>query len=179
MKKIHLLFVSILMISIVLCTKPELGQVMTQDGIAEGIVGEELTIFKGTPFVTAQQLAINDLDYFDSDGLNVLVLSNEYNDEIFEEKTAGIELIHHRVITVTGITVILNNTLWKWDLIPEMTNRTVDKVTNVIEVEQRCEAENFDSRLKETPKGTSFLIAGLLDQPVLGNNIVQSLNTCI
>ncbi len=117
-------------------------------------------------FATAQQLAINDLDYLESRGLNVLVFSNEYNGEFFDEKTAGIELIHHGVRTATGGAVRLHNTPEQWDLIPKMTNRKVDKVTNTIEVELRYEAYNFDSKLKVTPKGKGFLITVSLDQPV-------------
>jgi hypothetical protein len=35
-------------------------------------------------------------------GLNVLVFTNEYNGMFFDEKTAGVEIIHHGVRTATG-----------------------------------------------------------------------------
>ncbi|WP_245816779.1 glycoside hydrolase family 9 protein [Reichenbachiella agariperforans] len=115
---------------------------------------------------TAQTLILNDSDYFESRGLNVLVFSNEYNGEFFDEKTAGIELIHHEVRTATGGAVRLHHTPEQWDLIPKMINRTVDKTNKTIEVKLRYEAYDFDSRLKVTPKGKGFVISVVLDQPV-------------
>ncbi|MCK7533790.1 MAG: hypothetical protein MZV63_23555 [Marinilabiliales bacterium] len=41
-------------------------------------------------------------------GRNVLVFTNEYNGMFFDEKTAGIELIHHGVRTATGGAVRLS-----------------------------------------------------------------------
>ncbi len=52
--------------------------------------------------VSAQELKINDLDYFETRGLNVLVYSNRYSPVFFDEKIAGIELIHHGVRTAIG-----------------------------------------------------------------------------
>jgi len=39
---------------------------------------------------------------FETAGFNVLVFSNQYNGFFYDEKTAGIELIHHGVRTATG-----------------------------------------------------------------------------
>jgi len=49
-----------------------------------------------------QKLRVNDLEYFETQGVNVFVFSNQYNGMFFDEKTAGIELIHHGVRTATG-----------------------------------------------------------------------------
>ena len=75
----------------------------------------------------AQNLALNDKEYFETAGLNVLVFSNEYNGMFYDEKTAGIEFIHHGVRTVTGGAIRLQNTPEQWELIPKMTSRKVDK----------------------------------------------------
>jgi hypothetical protein len=45
----------------------------------------------------SKELKINDLGYFATQGFNVLVYSNPYNGGFNDEKTAGIELIHHGV----------------------------------------------------------------------------------
>ena len=45
-----------------------------------------------------QDLQLNDLEYFERQGVNVLVFSNSFNDE----KNSGIEIIHHGVRTVQG-----------------------------------------------------------------------------
>ena len=44
-------------------------------------------------------LQLNDREYFETRGLNVLVFTNEYNGMFFDEKTAGIEIIQHGVRT--------------------------------------------------------------------------------
>nr|WP_315199304.1 glycoside hydrolase family 9 protein [uncultured Flavobacterium sp.] len=114
----------------------------------------------------AQKLVLNEKEYFETQGLNVLVFSNEYNGMFFDEKTAGIEFIHHGVRTVTGGAVRLHNTPEQWDLIPKMISRKIDKSTNTIEVALRYEEFDFDSRLTVTPKGKGFVITVFLDKPV-------------
>ena len=114
----------------------------------------------------SQDLKLNDLDYFETQGLNVLVFSNEYNGMFFDEKTAGIELIHHGVRTSTGGAVRLQNTPEQWDLIPKMIDRIVDKPNNSIEVTLRYEDFDFDSKVKVSPQGAGFKITVMLDKPV-------------
>lgn len=114
----------------------------------------------------SQNLVLNEKEYFEAQGLNVLVFSNEYNGMFFDEKTAGIEFIHHGVRTVTGGAVRLHNTPEQWDLIPKMMNRKVDKANNTIEVTLRYEEFNFDSRIVVTPKGKGFTVTVLLDKPI-------------
>ena len=53
--------------------------------------------FAGTGF--AQDLTLNDLEYFERQGVNVLVFSNSFNGGFNDEKNSGIEIIHHGVIT--------------------------------------------------------------------------------
>ena len=77
---------------------------------------------------------MNDLDYFETPGVNILVFSNQYNGMFFDEKTAGIEIIHHGVRTSTGGAVRLQNTPEQWDLVPQVTDRKVDKKNNIIDV---------------------------------------------
>ena len=116
--------------------------------------------------VLAQKLVLNEKEYFETPGLNVLVFSNEYNGMFFDEKTAGIEFIHHGVRTVTGGAVRLHNTPEQWDLIPKMISRKIDKLSNIIEVTLRYEEFDFDSRFTVTPKGKGFVINVFLDKPV-------------
>ena len=58
----------------------------------------------------AQNLQLNDLEYFERQGVNVLVFSNSFNGGFNDEKNSGIEIIHHGVRTVQGGAVRLNNT---------------------------------------------------------------------
>src|SRR5512135_155385 len=114
----------------------------------------------------AEPLTINDKQYFERRGLDVLVFTNEYNGMFFDEKTAGIEIIHHGVRTATGGAVRLSPTPEQWDQIPKVADRKVDPKTSTIEVTLRYEAFGFDSRLVVTPDGGGFRIAVHLDSPV-------------
>ena len=114
----------------------------------------------------AQDLQLNDLEYFERQGVNVLVFSNSFNGGFNDEKNSGIEVIHHGVRTVQGGAIRLNNTPEQWDLVPTMTNRKVDKATGTIEVALRYNDYDFDSRIVVTAKGKAVEIAVWLDKPV-------------
>jgi len=113
-----------------------------------------------------EPLRINDKQYFAKRGLDVFVFTNEYNGMFFDEKTAGVEIIHHGVRTATGGAVRLSPTPEQWDQIPKVVDRKVDPASNTIEVTLRYEAFGFDSRLVVTPDGSGFRIAVLVDKPV-------------
>jgi endoglucanase len=117
-------------------------------------------------FAQGETLTINDKQYFEKRGLNVLVFTSEYNGMFFDEKTAGIEIIHHGVRSATGGAVRLSPTPEQWDQIPKLVDRKVDPRTNAIEVRLRYEAFDFDSRLVVTPDGAGFKVAVHLDKPV-------------
>ena len=114
----------------------------------------------------AQDLRLNDLEYFERQGVNVLVFNNSFNGGFNDEKNSGIEIIHHGVRTVQGGAVRLNNTPEQWDLVPAMTSRTVDREHGTIEVAMRYADYDFDSRVVVTPKGQAVEIAVWLDKPV-------------
>jgi endoglucanase len=113
-----------------------------------------------------QKLNINDQEYFETQGVNVLVYSNQYTGMFFDEKTAGIEIIHHGVRTSTGGAVRLQNTPEQWDLIPSVTDRKVDKKNNTIEVTLRYNDYKFDSKIKVSAKDNGVLISVHLDKPI-------------
>ena len=115
---------------------------------------------------TAQNLKLNDLEYFERQGVNVLVFSNSFNGGFNDEKNSGIEIIHHGVRTVQGGAVRLNNTPEQWDLVPKMTSRKVDKENGSIEVALRYDDYDFDSRIVVMAKGKAVEIAVWLDKPV-------------
>jgi endoglucanase len=113
-----------------------------------------------------QDLILNNLGYFETQGVNIMVYSNLFNGGFNDEKNAGIELIHHGVRTAQGGAVRLSNTPEQWDLVPETTNRKVDSVSNTIEVALRYEEYDFDSRIVVAPKGKGVEIAVYLDKPL-------------
>ena len=124
----------------------------------------------GTTAVARQDsqngLRLNDREYFETRGLNVLVFTNQYNGMFFDEKTAGIEIIQHGVRLATGGAVRLSPTPEQWDQIPKLVDRKVDKAANTITCVLRYEAFDFDSRLVVTPDGAGFRVAVFLDKPV-------------
>ena len=114
----------------------------------------------------AQDLRLNDLGYFERQGVNVLVYSNSFNGGFNDEKNSGIEVIQHGVRSIQGGAVRLNNTPEQWDLVPLMTDRKVDKEKGTIEVALRYNDYDFDSRVVVTAKGKAVEIAVWLDKPV-------------
>ena len=109
---------------------------------------------------------VNEKEYLEKPGANLLVFSNEYNGMFFDEKTSGIDLILHEVRIATGGAVRLKPAPEQWDAIPKLVERKVDKATNTIEVTLRYEAYDFDSRVVVTPQGPGVSIAVFVDKPV-------------
>ena len=123
-------------------------------------------IFLSVTASFGQKLKINDKEYFETQGVNILVYSNQYTGMFFDEKTAGIEIIHHGVRTSTGGAVRLQNTPEQWDLIPSVVDRKVDNKNNSIDVTLRYKEYDFDSRINVTAKDDGVLISVYLDKPV-------------
>jgi len=117
-------------------------------------------------YASGQELKLNDLEYFDTQGVNVLVYNNLFTGGFNDEKNAGIELIHHGVRTAQGGAVRLSNTPEQWDLVPAIINRKVDSESKSIETTLRYNDYDFDSRVVVTAKGKGVEISVYLDKPV-------------
>ena len=113
-----------------------------------------------------EDFTVNNLDYFEKRGVNVLVFSNPFSGGFNDEKDSGIEIIHHGVRTVQGGAVRLSTTPEQWDLVPKMTSRNVDKENGTIEVRLRYDDYDFDSRVIVEAKGDAVEISVYLDKPV-------------
>ena len=113
-----------------------------------------------------QLLKLNDLEYFEKQGVNIMVYSDQYNGMFFDEKTAGIEIIHHGVRTATGGAVRLQNTPEQWDLVPSLINRKVDRATSTISVELSYKAYNFNSVITVSSKDNGLEISVFIDKPL-------------
>jgi endoglucanase len=117
-------------------------------------------------YALGQDLNLNKLEYFETQGVNILVYNNLFNGGFNDEKNAGIELIHHGVRTAQGGAVRLSNTPEQWDLVPTISNRKVNRALKTVEATLRYEDYNFDSRVVVTAKGKGVEIAVYLDKPV-------------
>ncbi len=113
-----------------------------------------------------ESLKLNDLDYFERRGVNVLVFSNTFDGGFNDEKNSGIEIIQHGIRAVQGGAIRLNNTPEQWDLVPKTTSRKVNRENNSIEVGLRYADYDFDSRIVVTVKGKAVEISVYLDKPV-------------
>jgi endoglucanase len=122
-----------------------------------------LTIFNTA---SAQDLKLNNLEYFETQGVNVLVYNNLFTGGFNDEKNAGIELIHHGVRTAQGGAVRLSNAPEQWDLVPDILNRKVNRPGNAIEATLRYKEYDFDSRVVVTAKGKGVEISVYLDKPI-------------
>lgn len=117
-------------------------------------------------FAWSQDLKLNDLEYFEKQGVNVLVYNNLFTGGFNDEKTAGIELIHHGIRTAQGGAVRLSNTPEQWDLVPDIPTRKVDRASNSIESILRYADFDFESRVVVTAKGKGVEISVFLDKPL-------------
>jgi endoglucanase len=117
-------------------------------------------------FSQENNLKLNDKDYFEMRGFNVLVFENQYNGMFFDEKTAGILLIHHGVRTATGGAVRLKPTPEQWDQIPKVVERKINKEDNSIDVVLRYADFDFNSRIKVKPQDKSITVTVTLDKPL-------------
>ena len=59
---------------------------------------------------TAQSLTLNQKDYLEKRGVNVMVYSNPFHAVFLDEKRSGIDVIHHGVMTITNGGVRLSDT---------------------------------------------------------------------
>ncbi len=116
--------------------------------------------------VLAQRFQINDLEYFETRGANVLVFNNQYIGFFYDEKTAGIEIIHHGVRTATNGAVRLTHTPEQWDLIPTIIGRKVNRQNNSIEVTLRYDQYDFNSRIVVQSLDDGILLTTYIDKPI-------------
>jgi len=113
-----------------------------------------------------QTMKLNDLEYFEERGTNVLVYNNLYNGMFYDEKFAGIEIVQRGERIATGGGIRLMNTPEQWDIFGEMTSRVVDRNDNSVTVETVYPDYDFTSKIKVTPKGDGCVIEVYLDKPV-------------
>lgn len=117
-------------------------------------------------FANNTELALNDKDYFEQQGLNVLVFSNWYDGLFSDSKTSGVELIHHGERTATNGDVRLNATPEQWDMIPQFKERKINRAEQSIEAFMRYPNENFDFSIKVTKNQQGVRIVVNLPKPL-------------
>jgi endoglucanase len=117
-------------------------------------------------FAATETLRLNDLDYFEARGVNVMVFSNWYNGLFSDSKMSGIELVHHGVRTATNGDVRLNATPEQWDPIPEFVERKVDRAGAAIEAFLRYPDYDFDYSIRAELAGEVLTISVNMPRPL-------------
>src|SRR5690606_31943760 len=97
------------------------------------VLSVSICVGAAAPVYAKEPLVLNDKDYFEKPGLNVLVFSNWYDGLFSDAKTSGVEIIHHGERTVTNGDVRLNATPEQWDMTPMFKERKVNRDEQSIE----------------------------------------------
>lgn len=118
------------------------------------------------PVQAKDDLTLNDKDYFEKPGLNVLVFSNWYDGLFSDSKTSGVELIHHGERTVTNGDVRLNATPEQWDMTPMFKERKVNREDQSIEAFLHYPDEQFDFSIKVIKNAAGVRLTVNLPKPL-------------
>lgn len=111
-------------------------------------------------------LKLNDLEYFETRGFNVLVFSNWYDSNFGDAKMSGIEIIHHGVRTATNGDVRLSPTPTQWDPIPQLVSRRVHREDNSVEVVLKYPEYDFTYSIKVKAENRVVYLAVHLEKPL-------------
>jgi endoglucanase len=118
------------------------------------------------PVQAKDDLNLNDKDYFEKSGLNVLVFSNWYDGLFSDSKTSGVELIHHGERTVTNGDVRLNATPEQWDMTPMFKERKVNHADQSIEAFLHYPDQQFDFSIKVIKNAAGVRLTVNLPKPL-------------
>ncbi len=114
----------------------------------------------------SQALELNDLEYFETRGANVLIFSNAPGGMFNDAKTSGVEIIHHGIRTATNGDVRLQRTPEQWDPLAETLERVVHADEQRIEVTMRYAELDFEYRVSGQIRDGGVLLSVHLDQPL-------------
>ncbi len=116
--------------------------------------------------LSAQGLRLNEAEYFEQRGFNVLVNSNNYAGIFADEKKAGVELILRGVRVATGGGVRLTDTPEQWDFYPKLIDRKVNFDAQTITAVLGYEDYDINHSITVTPKGRGVVLSVSLDKPL-------------
>lgn len=111
-------------------------------------------------------LTLNEEEYFEKPGVNILVFSNWYDGLFSDSKISGIEVIHHGVRTVTNGDVRLNATPEQWDPIPTFVKREVDRENERIDTYEKYPDHDFQYMIRAEAEGDGVVLSVHLEEPL-------------
>ncbi|MBN1428911.1 MAG: glycoside hydrolase family 9 protein [Anaerolineae bacterium] len=114
----------------------------------------------------SKHLQLNDLGYFETRGLNVMVFSNWYDTTFGDAKISGVEIIHHGVRTATNGDVRLSPAPDQWDTLPQIVERAVDAETSSIRVSLVYPEHDFSYTIKAETSNKGIVLSVHLEKPL-------------
>jgi endoglucanase len=114
----------------------------------------------------AADLHLNNLDYFETQGLSVLAYQNLFHDVFRDQKLGGIEIIQHGERIATDGEVRLLPTPEQWDPVPKFTGRKRGAVPDQLVALSGYPDLNLTYRIEVTAEGEGFRVAVHLDKPL-------------
>src|SRR5215475_2990974 len=117
-------------------------------------------------FVQGQELRLNDKDYLEARGLNVLLYQNSFHPVFGDQKLGGLEIILHGERIATGGDVRLLPTPEQWDVIPHFIQRKHGPSANGLTALCDYPDQGLTYRLEIVPEASGFKVAIQLDKPL-------------
>jgi endoglucanase len=114
----------------------------------------------------AADLHLNDLDYFETQGLSVLDYQNTFHEVFRDQKLGGIEIILHGERIATDGEVRLQPTPEQWDAVPKFTARKRGALPDQLIAYSGYPDLSLSYRIEVTAEGQGFRVAVHLDQPL-------------
>jgi endoglucanase len=114
----------------------------------------------------AADLHLNDLDYFETQGLSVLAYQNTFHEVFRDQKLGGIEIILHGERIATDGEVRLLPTPEQWDPVPRFTARKHGAAADQLIAYSGYPDLSLSYRLELTAEGQGIRVAVHLDQPL-------------
>jgi endoglucanase len=109
---------------------------------------------------------LNEQEYFQTAGVNVLAFSSPPGGMFFDSKTSGIEIIHHGERTATNGDVRLLHTPEQWDGMGQFVDREVDQENNTVTTRLAYPEHDFEYTVKTTTRGDKVVLSVHLDKPL-------------
>ncbi len=123
-----------------------------------------LALFCGS--ATAADLHLNNLDYFETQGLSVLAYQNTFHEVFRDQKLGGVEIILHGERIATDGEIRLLPTPEQWDAVPKFTARRRGALPDQLIAFSGYPDLALSYRLEVTAEGEGVRVAVHLDHPL-------------
>ena len=116
--------------------------------------------------LSAADLRLNEQDYFEAQGLSVLLFHNAYHGVFGDEKMSGVEIILHGERIATNGDVRLSPTPEQWDPIPRFQDRKRSPSGNQLTASLSYPDRGLSYHIEVAPEPDGFRVTVHLDQPL-------------